>query len=62
MDGNSATWAISAANSFRAVARDTENPVTKQLAEGLTYLSEAVTDLHQELEAAESKIKALSDG
>jgi hypothetical protein len=47
---NSATWAISAANKFREVTRTTDNPTTKALAEGLTYLSEAVRDLHQEIE------------
>jgi hypothetical protein len=51
---NSATWAISAANKFREVTRTTDNPTTKALAEGLTYLSEAVRDLHQEIERLES--------
>jgi hypothetical protein len=45
---NAASWAVSAANKFREVARTTENPTTKQLAEGLTHLSEAVRELHQE--------------
>jgi hypothetical protein len=58
---NSATWAISAANKFREVTRTTENPTTKLLAEGLTYLSEAVRDLHQELEHLENRVKTLSD-
>jgi hypothetical protein len=58
---NSATWAISAANKFREAIRSTENPTTKLLAEGLTHLSEAVRDLHQELEHLETKVKAQGD-
>jgi hypothetical protein len=58
---NAASWAVSAANKFREVARTTENPTTKALAEGLTHLSEAVRELHQELEAVETKITDLSD-
>jgi hypothetical protein len=58
---NSAHWAVSAGNKFREVARTTENPTTKALAEGLTHLSEAVRELHQELEAVETKITDLSD-
>jgi hypothetical protein len=58
---NSAQWATSAANKFREVARTTDNPTTKLLAEGLTHLSEAVRELHQELESVQTKIKALSD-
>ena len=42
---NSAQWATSAANKFREVARSTENPGTKALAEGLTHLSEAIRAL-----------------
>jgi hypothetical protein len=42
---NSAQWATSAANKFREVARDTENPASKALAEGLTHLAEAVRAL-----------------
>ncbi|GLP83581.1 hypothetical protein [Mycobacterium antarcticum] len=44
---NSAQWAVSAATKFRQVARDTENPSTKQLAEGLTHLAEAIQALDQ---------------
>ncbi|MDT5109597.1 MAG: hypothetical protein QOE20_1487 [Mycobacterium sp.] len=58
---NAASWAVSAANKFREVARTAENPTTKALAEGLTHLSEAVRELHQELEAVETKITDLSD-
>jgi translation initiation factor 2B subunit (eIF-2B alpha/beta/delta family) len=57
---NAASWAVSAANKFREAARQSENPTTKQLAEGLTHLSEAVRELHQELESIQSKIKAIS--
>jgi hypothetical protein len=42
---NSAMWAMSAANKFREVARTTENPNTKVLAEGLTHLAEAIRAL-----------------
>jgi 4-alpha-glucanotransferase len=59
--GNSAHWAVSAGNKFREVARTSENPTTKLLAEGLTHLSEAVRELQQELGLIETKIKALSD-
>jgi translation initiation factor 2B subunit (eIF-2B alpha/beta/delta family) len=58
---NAASWAISAANEFREVQRSTETPTTKLLAEGLTHLSEAVRELHQELGSVQTKIKALSD-
>jgi hypothetical protein len=58
---NAATWAISAANKFREVTRKTENPTTQLLAEGLTSLSEAVRDLHQEIEHVENRVKALSE-
>lgn len=59
---NAASWAVSAGNKFREVARTTENPTTTLLAEGLTHLSEAVRLLQQELGSIESKVKALSDG
>jgi hypothetical protein len=42
---NAAHWAVSAGNKFREVARTTENPTTKMLAEGLTHLAEAVREL-----------------
>lgn len=57
---NAASWAASAGNKFREVARTTENPTTKLLAEGLTHLSEAIRELHQELASIESKVKTLS--
>jgi hypothetical protein len=56
---NAAHWAVSAGDKFREVARTTENPTTKLLAEGLTHLSEAVRELHHELEYVETKVKAL---
>ena len=59
--GDAAHWATSAGNKFREVARTTENPTTKLLAEGLTHLAEAVRELHQELGTIETKVKALSD-
>jgi hypothetical protein len=46
MSGNpSAAWAAGAVNKFRSVARSTENPTTKQLAEGLAFLAEAIRAL-----------------
>jgi translation initiation factor 2B subunit (eIF-2B alpha/beta/delta family) len=59
---NAASWAVTAANEFRQVTRTTENPTTKLLAEGLTHLSEAVRELHQELASIENQIKSLRDG
>jgi hypothetical protein len=44
-----APWAITAGNKFREVARSTENPSTKLLAEGLTALAEAIRDLDEHL-------------
>ena len=45
---NAATWASSAGNAFRKVARDTGDPTTKALAEGLAHLAEAIRELDQE--------------
>jgi hypothetical protein len=42
---NAAQWATSASVKFREVARTTENPTTKLLAEGLTHLAEAIREL-----------------
>jgi hypothetical protein len=36
-------------------------PTTKLLAEGLTYLCEAVRELHRELASIETRIKGLAD-
>lgn len=58
---NSATWAVSAGNKFREVARTSENPTTVALAEGLTHLSEAVRELHQELGSIEAQIKLANE-
>ena len=46
---NAAPWATTAGYKFRVVARSTENPTTKLLAEGLTALAEAVRELDAEL-------------
>jgi hypothetical protein len=46
---NAAHWAASAGNKFREVARTSDNPTTVMLAEGLTHLSEAVSELQQEM-------------
>jgi hypothetical protein len=42
---NAASWVVSAGNKFREVARTTENPTTKLLAEGLAHLAEAIRAL-----------------
>jgi hypothetical protein len=56
---NAAPWASTAGNKFREVARTTENPTTKLLAEGLTYLTESLTELNAELAHVEKQIQAL---
>jgi hypothetical protein len=48
--GNAAALAGTAGNKFRQAARESTNPVTTLLAEGLTALAEAVRELAQELE------------
>jgi uncharacterized protein YukE len=52
---NAAHWAGTAGNKFRAVARESTNPVTTQLAEGLTALAEAIRELDRELEQAQRR-------
>jgi hypothetical protein len=47
---NAAPWAATAGNKFREVARSTDNPTTKLLAEGLTALTEALRELDDKLE------------
>jgi hypothetical protein len=47
---NAAAWAGTAGNKFRLAARESTNPVTTLLAEGLIALAEAVRELDQELE------------
>jgi hypothetical protein len=54
--GNSAQWAVSAGNKFREVARTTENPTTKLLAEGLTQLAEGVRELDQRVETLRREV------
>jgi hypothetical protein len=47
---NAAPWASTTGNTFREVARSTENRATKLLAEGLTALTEAIRELDDKLE------------
>lgn len=47
---NAAVWSTGAANKFREVARSTEDPTSKLLAEGLTALSEAIRELDARIE------------
>jgi len=53
---NAAPWASTAGNKFREVARTTDNPTTKLLAEGLTALTEALRELDAKLEKAERRL------
>jgi hypothetical protein len=48
---NAAPRAVTAGNKFREVARTTDNPTTKLLAEGLTGLTEALRELDDRLES-----------
>jgi hypothetical protein len=59
---NAAPWATTAGNKFREVARSTENPTTKLLAEGLTALTEAVRELDANLEKVEQQVRSTSAG
>jgi hypothetical protein len=54
---NAAPWASTAGNKFREVARSTENPTTKLLAEGLTALAEAIRDLDDKLEKVGQQVR-----
>jgi hypothetical protein len=56
---NSAMWATSASTKFREVARTTENPTTKLLAEGLTALAEALRELDLQAEKNKREVNAL---
>ncbi|HEX3284521.1 MAG TPA: hypothetical protein VHT50_07640 [Mycobacterium sp.] len=52
---NAAPWAATAGNKFREVARTTDNPTTKLLAEGLTALTEAFREQDAKLEKMKSR-------
>jgi hypothetical protein len=45
---NAASWAGTAGNKFRQVARESTNPTTVLLAEGLPALAEAIRELDRE--------------
>ncbi len=47
---NAAAWAGTAGNKFRQAARESTNPVTALLAEGLTALAEAIRELDLQVE------------
>jgi hypothetical protein len=47
---NAAPWAATAGNKFREVARSTQNPTTKLLAQGLTAFTEALRELDVRLD------------
>ena len=55
--GNGASWAVSTGNKFPHVARESTNPSTKLLAEGLTHLAEGVRELDARM-AVEKQIQA----
>jgi hypothetical protein len=55
---NAAPWAATAGNKFRELARNTENPTTKLLAEGLTALAEAIRELDDKLEKVEQQTRS----
>jgi hypothetical protein len=57
-----APWASTAGNKFREVARTTENPTTKLLAEGLTALTEALRELDAKLETVEQRMRSNAAG
>jgi hypothetical protein len=46
---NATAWAGTAGNKFRQAARESANPVTTLLAEGLIALAEAVRELDEDL-------------
>lgn len=53
---NAAPLATMARNKFREVARTTENPTTRLLAEGLTALTEALRELDAKLEKVDQQV------
>jgi hypothetical protein len=55
--GNAAMWAGSAGNKFRQAARESTNPVTTLLAEGLTALAEAIRELDQEVGNIQHRVR-----
>ncbi len=55
---NAAPGAATAGNKFREVARSTDNPTTKLLAEGLTALTEAIRELDDKLEKVERQVRS----
>jgi hypothetical protein len=59
---NAAPWASTAGNKFREVARSTENPATRVLAEGLTALAEALRELDPKLEKIDQQVRSSSVG
>lgn len=55
---NAAPWASTAGNKFREVARTTDNPTTRALAEGLTALTEALRELDARLETMDKQMRS----
>jgi hypothetical protein len=59
---NAAPWASTAGNKFREVARTTDNPTTKLLADGLTALTEAPRELNDKLAKIEQQVRSSTAG
>jgi hypothetical protein len=59
---NAAPWASTASNKFREVARSTENPATKLLAEGLTAVAEALRELDDAVGKLEQQVRSSTVG
>jgi hypothetical protein len=59
---NAVPWATTAGNKFREVARTTDNPTTKLLAEGLTALTEALREPDDKLEKTEQRMRSAGIG
>jgi hypothetical protein len=55
---NAAPWASTAGNKSREVARTTEYPATKLLAEVLTALTEAIRELDDKLEKIAKQVES----
>jgi hypothetical protein len=53
---NAAAWAGTAGNKFRQAARESTNPTTVLIAEGLTALAEAIRELDLQVEKGRREV------
>jgi hypothetical protein len=53
---NAAAWAGTASNKFRQAARESTNPTTVLIAEGLTALAEAIRELDLQVEKGRREV------